>query len=797
MRSPIRSSQERARSAAAVAMAVVALAVVALAVIIAAAAAGIAAGGTLLGAVPDPAPASAPSTEFSSARALEHVRVVAREPHPMGSPANAAVRDYLVGELVALGVTPEVQRATAAYYPIPGGLQAGRSENVLARLPGTNRSGKAFLLAAHYDSVPTGPGATDDGAGVATMLETLRALRAAPALPNDVIFLFTDGEERGLLGARAFVDGHPWAKDVGAVLNLDTRGNTGPALLLQTSDDGGWVIDEFAKATPYPMATSDTVAFFKRLGGRSDLSVFLDAGWAGLQVSTTGGISHYHGSLDTLAELDQRSLQHLGSYALALTRHFASVSLEQTRAPDAIYFNLSRFLVQYPQEWALPLAALTVVLGAVVVALGFRRGRLRVGGVALGFVALPVAMAAAGLIAQLIWTVILAIHPGGIWALEYRAGIFWIGLAGLAVAVAAAVYAAVRNRIRVFELAVGGLLWWLLLAVLTAVAFPPASYLFTWPLVFSLLGLGVFLAGDGRPTTGWRPFTFLLITGCPAAFMAGSGVYGLTMTRELLLPQVAPLFAAAVVLMLGLLIPHLDLVARAGRWVLPGVAAALGLVVLLVGSLTAGFDARHPQPDSIMYALNLDTGRAIWASPDEKPDAWTAQFLGANPRHGSVADYLGGTDPWLHAAAPPAALEGPAVRLLDDRCRGGLHTVRIRVGGPAKADLIVLESGSDVIGVAIDGRPVADRPVLTGTRLSPWTLTFWNPPARGLDITLKVAGTAAARVTARAATPGMPTIPGAVYRDRPRGTMPISAAPASIGQDSSTVVSKSFTFPCP
>ena len=241
-------------------------------------------------------------------------------------------------------------------------------------------------------------------------------------------------------------------------------------------------------------------------------------------------------------------------------------------------------------------------------------------------------MAAAALVAQLTWTVILALHPGGIWALEYRPAIIWIGLASLTVAVTATLYAALRNRIRAFELAVGGLLWWLLLAAATSVVFPPASYLFTWPLVFSLLGLGILFAGEGRPTPGWRRFTVLMITGIPAAFLAASGVYGITMTRELLLPYVVPLFAAAIVLMLGLLIPHLDLIARAGRWVLPVATAALALGLLLAGSLSAGFDARHPQPDSILYALNTDTGQAIWVSADEKPDAWTAQFLGATAK---------------------------------------------------------------------------------------------------------------------------------------------------------------------
>ncbi len=789
MKSPFSRRQEKVSSAATVAIAALTLLIT-----LAAAAAGVAAGGTLYGAVPDPVPASAPATDFSSARALEHIRIVAKQPHPMGSPANAAVRDYLVRELGRLGVAPQVQRATVAYYPVPGLVQAGTPENVLARLPGTDPGGKAFLLAAHYDSVPTGPGATDNGSGVATALETLRALKAVPPMRNDVIFLFTDGEERGLLGARAFAEQHPWAGDVGVVLNLDTRGNTGPALMLATSDEGGWVVDEFAKATPYPMTTSDSVAFFKRSGGYSDLSVFLDAGWAGLQVSSTGGISHYHGALDNVAELDERSLQHLGSYALALTQRFGSVSLEQTKAPDSVYFNLFRFLIHYPQAWSIPLAGIALLLGSGVIALGLRRGHLRPGGLGLGFVVLPVAMAAAALVAHLSWTVILALHPGGIWALEYRPAIIWIGMASLTVAITATLYAALRNRIRAFELAVGGLLWWLLLAAATSVVFPPASYLFTWPVVFSLLGLGILFAGEGRPTPGWRRFTVLMITGIPAAFLVASGVYGITMTRELLLPYVVPLFAAAIVLMLGLLIPHLDLIARAGRWVVPVATAALALGLLLTGSLSAGFDARHPKPNNIMYALNTDTGQAIWVSVDEKPDAWTAQFLGAKPSRSSVAGHLGDPGPTLHAPAPPVALAAPSVRILDARDRVGARTVTMHVTGPARASLIVLEVEHEVTDVTIAGTPVATRPLLISGRASSWTLNFWNPPAQGFDLTLDVRSTAALRVTARASTPGLPQIPGTAYRERPPDTMPISADPASIEQDSSTVVTRSFSL---
>ena len=106
---------------------------------------GVVTSATLYGAVPEPVPASAPPTEFSSARALEHVRIIAQEPHPLGSPENVAVRDYLVEELRALGLEPEVRKTTAAHYFASGYADAGTPENVLARLEGTTDSGKAFL----------------------------------------------------------------------------------------------------------------------------------------------------------------------------------------------------------------------------------------------------------------------------------------------------------------------------------------------------------------------------------------------------------------------------------------------------------------------------------------------------------------------------------------------------------------------------------------------------------------------------------------------------------------------------
>lgn len=175
-------------------------------------------------------PATAPPAEFSAERAIRHLRVIAREPHPPGSAAHAQVRSYILGQFAGLGLETQVQTATVVLGRWGSPYPAATVRNVLARLKGTG-GGKALLLAGHYDSAPVSPGASDDGHSAAVLLETLRALRSGPRLARDVIFLLTDGEEAGLLGAAAFTEQHPWAKEVGLVLNFEARGTSGPSFL--------------------------------------------------------------------------------------------------------------------------------------------------------------------------------------------------------------------------------------------------------------------------------------------------------------------------------------------------------------------------------------------------------------------------------------------------------------------------------------------------------------------------------------------------------------------------------------
>src|SRR6185436_14698966 len=202
-------------------------------------------------------------------------------------------------------------------------VNAATVANVIARLKGTG-AGRALLLSAHYDSVATGAGASDDAAGVAALLETARALKTQPPLQNDVIFLFTDGEEAGLFGARAFTEQHPWAKDVGVVMNFEARGNGGPSIMFETSSGNQQLIKTFGQTAPDPVASSLTYEIYKLLPNDTDLSVFKEAKLPGLNFAYINGFTHYHTNLDTPVQLDERSLQHHGASALALTRAFGN-----------------------------------------------------------------------------------------------------------------------------------------------------------------------------------------------------------------------------------------------------------------------------------------------------------------------------------------------------------------------------------------------------------------------------------------------------------------------------------------
>jgi hypothetical protein len=241
-------------------------------------------------------PSDAPAEQFSGARALAWLERIEGEgrPHPVGSPDAARVREILVIELERLGLAVEVQTrlATSAH----GTVAVVR--NIIATVPG-RESGPRVLVCAHYDSVPAGPGSSDDGAGTAAILEIARALKAGGETPrNGVVLLIDEGEEAGLIGARAFVDAHPLAREIGVVINLEARGTGGRAHMFETSEDNAWLMSRYARAVEHPDAVSVAYELYRRMPNDTDLSVFKAAGMPGMNLAFIDGVSRYHTPLD-------------------------------------------------------------------------------------------------------------------------------------------------------------------------------------------------------------------------------------------------------------------------------------------------------------------------------------------------------------------------------------------------------------------------------------------------------------------------------------------------------------------
>ena len=297
------------------------------------------------------------------------------------------------------------------YYGDSDGAVTG--VNVMARLPGVESTG-ALVLMAHYDSVPTTPGANDDASGVAVVLETARALRQGSQLRNDVILLLTDGEEPApRYGASAFIDRHPWMDDIKLVVNLEAVGGNGPSLLIETSGPEGWLVSKFAAAAQAPRVYSFLTEFADLIGGSdTDFAPFADNGVPGLHFAYLRGSPIYHSPSDTVDRVSLQSLQHHGSNTLAFARTFGDLDLGENRSAGRyVYFTLlGRSTVLYPASWSLPLAVVAGLLLACSIFVRLRRSGRRLRSVMTGAVVVVGQLFAVAVASAIAWKVLTTVR---------------------------------------------------------------------------------------------------------------------------------------------------------------------------------------------------------------------------------------------------------------------------------------------------------------------------------------------------------------------------------------------------
>lgn len=462
--------------------------------------------------------ANAASEEFSAKRAMQYVEHIAVKPHEVGSKEHDIVRDYLLKELKNLGMEPEVQRDLSIYNTTRGS-ESIYIENICARLKGSGDSKEAILMVAHYDSAREGPGASDDTAGVATLLETIRALRTSTPLKNDIIFLISDGEEIGCLGAAEFVNKNPLLVDSAMVINFDARGNSGPVLMFETGSNNKWYMKEFKKAVSHPVAYSFLYEIYKHMPNGTDFTLFKEIGLNGYNFGILWGYEAYHNFDDTAYNLNQRTLQHEGNYALSLVKHFGNLNLTDREKGSSVYFTISNSVfVEYSSSFSIPLAILAVALLIATFIYGLKKKLLSFKGIIQGFLLTLGVIGVSSGIGVIVYKVFNYFYVGNKEIITFNDskaiithGGLWMGvLIALIVAIMYGFYIFIHKKISYENMIYGSLVLWSILTVVSSFLFKSASYVFLWPTIFTLVGFMLQCVFKSERNMGLR-YLFLMI----------------------------------------------------------------------------------------------------------------------------------------------------------------------------------------------------------------------------------------------------------------------------------------------
>jgi hypothetical protein len=689
---------------------------------------------------PAPKPLSAPATEFSAARALETLHRILKDdtPHPIGSPANDAVRGRIVDELTTLGYQPQVQTAFACGQYV----NCATVNNVVARLEGTEGdpdSSGAVLLAAHYDSVPAGPGDSDDGTGVAAVLEIARSLKSLPAPRHAIILLIDDGEEAGLLGARAFVDSSPWAKDVRAAVNLDSRGTSGPSLMFETGSANDWVVRLFARHAAHPAATSIFYAVYQQLPNDTDFTVFKAAGYQGLNFAFVGDVVHYHTPLDNSANVNLSSLQHHGENALPAIVALANSDLANPPQREAVFFDLfGHWLIHWPARRTLGFALAAAILLVLQIIWMIRNNRLALREYLWGMVNWPVSMIVTGLLA---FIVARLLHLAGGTPVSWAAYPLPIEVAfwSLAVAVVTTHAIVFARRAGFWGLWAGAWTWWALLAVVISWQTPGLSYVLLVPTgVAALAGLPATLRRSeifaGAAVAAVLPLTTVgVVAFAPALLLYSAlgnpGLVVIALVIGLICTPLAPLCAdlRGMPSLRGLAIP----------WI-PILVTALALFATVV---VPAYSAKAPERVNIEFSQDADAGNAQWiVEPNSgrlpEPIRLAATFRAAD--HGA---FPWDSQPAFVSDAPHQDIAPPTFTILESSQADGRRNYRTLLrserGAPYAGVFFPPDAG--VENMRMGGQPVP--PATEGIRsfFNGW-VAYACPtmPAGGVEISFSV-----------------------------------------------------------
>ena len=672
---------------------------------------------------------------FSAARAFDDLKDLLGDgaPHPMGSAANAKVRAVIVGKLAALGYDVTLQSGWAC-NPRGG---CGNPTNIIATLPDRQPSSSgdtAVLLAAHYDSVGAGPGASDDGVSVAACLEIARILSraGASATRHPIVILISDGEEAGLLGAYLFTREHPLAKRIKAAVNMDSRGTSGLSLMFETGSANSWLMHLYANGIERPLTNSLYYMIYKLLPSDTDFSAFKAAGYQGFNFAFIGHAGFYHTPLDNLANTSLTTIQDQGDNALQAVRVLSNAPGLEPAVAESVFFDvMRRSLVVWPAG-IVPATALGLLLlscGAIVILI--RRRQLRLRAIGWGLVGFTANLLLGGVLCTAALALLFELGK----APPFLAGPFLAHPAAMSTAaVAFAIFAAgcistwLSRRAGFWGLWAGATLAVGALSMGISLLNPGPTFPWMLASTGALLGsLPALLIDRSRAVPRWAlEFAVLL----PALSLFVVLLPMLLLLYEGLGALAWPPTSMALCIVLAFALPLLAIASprlRLHSIVASGCVACGGMLFTL---LLPTFSEQWPQRLNVEYWLDADTGYAHWwVQPGSlqlpAQMAGEAQFeAGLRPRFPGISQ-LG-----FSAPAESVALAAPRVDVLSTK--GSHFELRLRSMRNAATAFVVFPQSAHVSDavLAAPAGPLHARLAMLGSGAS--VLLIKNLPAEGM-----------------------------------------------------------------
>ncbi len=572
-------------------------------------------------------PATADASIFSGERAYQQLQILLAEdrPHSVDSQANRVVEKRLIQQIRNLGYQEQIQEAYTCHNFRSDGQRLGFSRcanvrNIIVHIPGT-QTGKGILLSSHYDSVPAAPGASDAGAALASLLEIARLLTLENPARNNITLLFNEGEETGLLGAKAFMEQHPLAKNLQVAINIEARGTTSRGVLFETGEDSAWLIKHYADTTPAPLSSSLFYEIYKVLPNDTDLTVFKQHGLQGINFAHADNEPHYHTPLDKLDNLDVGSLQHHGDNVWGVLEQIKEVDLNDIVLGNLVYTDvLGLVLVQWPESWSLPISILLLVLLIELVFLLRKKAALSFKPFIIGLLQCVMLTGVSMVVAFVVQILVQKISghqsPWRANALPLQIAL-WSLILWLALCWA---YCFCR-RAQVLPLFLALLFWLILFSIAASYWVTGISFLFILPSVAGLFVLATFYFQPSWPLSRLAvplPMCTAIVFLPVAYFIQVSVGFQFSMLVGLLFSFIAVS-----------LLPILAL-ASASRKQLRHLVMTLAIVpfaAIVMACIQKPYSAFKPQPVNIMYLqYNNNAALAVGAMENKLPDSLQSEF---------------------------------------------------------------------------------------------------------------------------------------------------------------------------